>query len=260
MRDFLPDWYLAASAFVLGTVVGSFANVVIYRLPKDLSLGGRSACPHCGNQIAWYDNIPLVSYLVLRGRCRVCRAPIGLRYPLVELVVGLLWLLFVWRLGFRPILPALLAFASTLVILSAIDLEHHRLPNKILFPAALVAIVLLVIGAVAQNDWQRLLESGLGALAYGVPILAVGLAFPAGMGGGDIKLAAYLGLHLGWFGLWHVLVGALLGILLGGLSGTALLLFGIKGRKDPIPFGPFMALGAIVSVLAGSKILDFWLG
>jgi leader peptidase (prepilin peptidase)/N-methyltransferase len=146
------------------------------------------------------------------------------------------------------------------LILSAIDFEHHRLPNKVLFPGALIAVVLLGIAAAAQNDWQRLFESGLGVLAYGLPILAIGLACPAGMGGGDIKLAAYLGLHLGWFGLWHVLVGALLGVLLGGLSGTALLLAGKKGRKDPIPFGPFMAVGAVVSVLAGSRILDFWLG
>lgn len=260
MSGVLPGWYFPVALFVLGTVVGSFANVVIYRLPKGISLGGRSACPTCGNPIAWYDNIPLVSYLYLRGRCRACKSRIGMRYPLVELAVGSLWLVLFWRLGFGSVLPAFLAFATTLVILSAIDFEHHRLPNKILFPGALVAIVLLTIAAAVQGDWQRLLDSALGALGYGAPILAIGLAFPAGMGGGDIKLAAYLGLHLGWFGLWHVLVGALLGILLGGLSGSALLLFGIKGRKDPIPFGPFMAVGAIVSVLAGARILDFWLG
>lgn len=256
----LPDWYLAVTAFVLGTVVGSFANVVIYRLPRGMSLGGRSACPHCGNQIAWYDNIPLLSYIFLRGRCRVCKSRISLRYPLVELAVGVLWLAMLWRLGFRPALPAFLVFAATLVILSAIDLEHHRLPNKILLPGGIAGLVLLTVAAAFGSNWERLLGSGIGALAYGIPILAIALAFPAGMGGGDIKLAAYLGLHLGGFSLWHVLVGALVGIMLGGLSGTTLLVIGIKGRKDPIPFGPFMATGTIVSVLAGSQILDFWLG
>jgi leader peptidase (prepilin peptidase)/N-methyltransferase len=170
------------------------------------------------------------------------------------------WALVAWRLGLRPELLALLAFTSVIVVLSFIDLEHRRLPNRIVGPATLLGLALLLIAAAVSGEWNSLLTSILGALAYGVPMLLLALAFPSGMGGGDVNLAAYLGLHLGWFSLLHVLVGAMSGFFLGGAIGIALLAARKKGRKDPIPFGPFMALGGFISVLWGSEILRLWLG
>lgn len=257
----MPHWYPSLVAFLFGTALGSFANVVVYRLPRGLAVASpRSACPECGSKIAWYDNIPLLSYLLLGGRCRRCRARISARYPIIEATVGILWVLVTRRIGLEPELPAFLAFASVLVILSAIDLEHQRLPNRVMYPAAVVGVALLAGATVATGDWRQLGVAGLGALAYGLPMLALGLALPAGMGGGDIKLAGYLGFHLGWIGLMHVVVGALLGFILGGTVGGGFLVTGRKGRKDPIPFGPFMAAGAIISVVAGREIISFWIG
>lgn len=256
----VPSWYLAVAAFVAGSGFGSFATVAIHRIPLGRSVvRPRSACPQCGTPIAAFDNVPLISYLLLRGRCRHCRAPIPLRYPAVELATGAVWVLVLRRIGLAADLPAFLAFGTALVILSAIDLEHRRLPNRVLGPAALLAVLVLSAAAALTRDWRPLLGAAAGALAYGLPILAIGLAVPSGMGGGDVKLAGYLGLHLGWLGLGHVLVGALSGFLLGGVAGVVLLATGRKGRKDPIPFGPFMAAGALAAVAAGPQVLALWL-
>lgn len=246
-------------ALFTGLAFGSFANVVVHRVPRSESIVvPGSACPSCGTPLAWYDNIPLLSFLVLRGRCRHCHATISVRYPLVEGLVGVLWALTALVVGLRPELPAFLAFVTVLVMLGAIDLEHRRLPNRILGPASIVAGVLL-LAAAPFSGWTPLLMALAGAAAYGGPMLLLGLAFPAGMGGGDIKLAGYIGLHLGWLGLLHVLVGAMAGFIVGGVVGVALLVAGRKGRKDPVPFGPAMAVGALVALFAGEVILRFWL-
>lgn len=235
--------------------------MAVYRVPLGRSVvRARSACPSCGQLIAWYDNVPLVSYVLLRGRCRRCHARISLRYPAVEIAVAAVWVLLALRIGWKPELPAFLGFGTTLVILSAIDLEHRRLPNRVLGPASIVALVLLGAAALVEGAYRSLLGAGAGAVAYGLPILVIGLIAPGGMGGGDIKFAPYLGFHLGWLGLGHVLAGALLGFLGGGMVGVALIVAGRKGRKDPIPFGPFMALGALIAVLAGDRLLTAWLG
>ena len=248
-------------AFLFGMAVGSFANVAVHRVPLGMSVvSPRSACPDCGTTLAWYDNIPLLSFVALRGRCRSCGRRISLRYPLVEAAVGAVWAGMVLRIGIRPELPAFLAFGTTLVILSAIDLEHHRLPDKVLGPAAVVAIVLLVPAAGIGRRWVPLEHAALGALGYGLPMLVLGLAAPSAMGGGDVKFAPYLGLHLGWLGLRLVLTGALLGLIAGGLGGVALLIAGKKGMKDAIPFGPFMALGALAAILLGPSALRVWPG
>ncbi|MGH2706203.1 MAG: prepilin peptidase [Actinomycetota bacterium] len=240
---------------------GSFANVAIYRLPRGLSIVSPcSACPRCTRPITWYDNLPLFSYLFLRGRCRHCGERISGRYPLVEAAVGALWVLLFLRIGWQAELPAFLAFGTVLVILSAIDLEHRRLPNRVLGPAAVLGLVLLVGAGGLSGDWFRMLQSLLGAAAYGVPMFLIALAVPAGMGGGDVKFAPYLGLHLGWFGLSTVFVGAFLAFLLGGISGIVLILLKRKGRKDALPFGPFMALGALTAVLVGGSLVRLWLG
>lgn len=233
----------------------------MYRLPRGLSIvSPRSSCPHCGKELAWYDNIPLISYIALGGRCRYCRERIRLRYPLIEFAVALLWFLLTIRLGVVAELPAFLAMAAALVMLSAIDLEHRRLPNKILGPASVIALILLAVAAFAGDDWSRFLNSLIGAVAYGLPLFLIVIIVPKGMGEGDIKLAAYLGLHLGWIGLAHVAVGAILGFFTGSIAGVALIAAGKKGRKDPIAFGPFMALGAILAVFLGDPIVSIWLG
>lgn len=253
---------MAIAATSLGAVFGSFSNVIIYRIPRDKSIlsPSRSFCPNCEALIAWYDNIPIVSYLALRGRCRKCRVRISPRYLFVEIAVAGLWLLLTLRFGLVAVLPAFLVMATTLVILSAIDLEHRRLPNRILGPATVIAVALLGFAAAIVGDWSTLLRGFMGALAYGVPLLLIAVVVPKGMGGGDIKLAAYLGLHLGWLGLGHVAVGAILGFFTGSIAGVALIAAGKKGRKDPIPFGPFMALGALLTFFFGDRIVGIWLG
>lgn len=249
-------------AFVGGLVFGSFGTVAVFRVPRGYSVvAPRSACPNCEQPIAWYDNVPLVSYALLRGRCRNCGVRIPLRYPVLEVVTGGVWVAIVARLGVHPWLPAYLAFGTALVILSAIDVEHHRLPNRVLGPASIIAVVLFVpAAAVSHGGWAMLGRAGLGAVAYGLPMLVLGLAAPSAMGGGDVKFAPYLGFHLGWYGLRFVAGGALLGLIAGGLGGALLLAVGRKGLKDAIPFGPFMALGALVMLLMGNSFLRPWLG
>ncbi len=258
----VPSWYVALVALSLGLALGSFANVVVYRVPRSKSIfsPSRSYCPSCGTSIGWYDNIPLFSYIWLRGRCRSCAEPISWQYPIVELATGVLWVLLTLRFGLVTALPAFLALGTTLVVLSVIDFEHRRLPNKILGPSAVLALGLFVLSAALSDDWGRLLFGFMGSVVYGLPLFLIALAVPKGMGGGDIKLGAYLGLHLGWLGLAHVAVGAILGFFTGAVAGVALIAAGKKGRKDPIPFGPFMALGALIAVLFGDPIVRAWLG
>lgn len=248
-------------AFLGGLAFGGFATVAVFRLPRNYSVvAPRSSCPNCETVLAWYDTIPVVSWLVLHGRCRACQHPIPVSYPVIELATALVWAAIVARLGVHPELPAFLAFGTSLVILSAIDIQHHRLPNNVLGPASVVAAVLFVAAAAYHGRWTNLEHAAIGAVAYGAPMLLIGLAAPAAMGGGDVKFAPYLGFSLGWFGLTLVAGGALLGLLLGGLGGALLLLVGRKGLKDAIPFGPFMALGAFTMLLIGPGVLKPWIG
>lgn len=257
----MDGWLLPAASFVLGAVFGSFANVVIYRVPAGLSIvRPGSNCPACNRPIPWYDNLPLLSYLVLRGRCRNCESRISIRYPIVEAVTAISWVLVVRRFGLEAELAAYLLFATVLVILSFIDLEHGRLPTRIIGPSMFAGVILLAAASLSKQDYKSLLDAALGSAAYGLPLLALALAVPRGMGGGDVNLAGYLGLHLGWLSLLHVVVGAFSGFVLAGFTGIALIVSRVKGRKDKIPFGPFMALGAFVAVLAGKSLIRIWLG
>lgn len=247
-------------AALLGLIWGSFANVVIYRVPKDLSVvKPSSSCANCARVLRWYENLPLVSYLFLGGRCRGCRTQISARYPIVEAATSLLWVATTVVIGLRPELPMFLAFVTALVVLSAIDLEARRLPNKVLWPCSLLALTLAAVAVAISTDGSRIPLAAAGALAYALPMLGIAVAAPGGMGGGDIKFAGYLGWHLGWLGLGRVAVGALLGFVMGGMFGVILLLSGRKGRKDAIPFGPFMAVGALISMLFGNLVLAVWL-
>lgn len=251
----------AAIVFSFGAVFGSFANVVIHRLPRGESVvNPGSHCPNCGRSIAWFENIPVLSYAALRGRCKGCSLSISIRYPTVEALTGAACVVVALRIGLKPELPAFLTFVITLIILSAIDLEHRRIPNKVLGPASAAGAALLGVAAAVSGSPGSLAQVGLGAFAYGVPMLLIALVVPRGMGMGDVKLAAYLGGHLGWFSLLHVLVGAFLGFFLGSFVGVVLIALRRKTRKDGIPFGPSMAAGAVGALLLGTPIIGLWLG
>ncbi|MBI3031095.1 MAG: prepilin peptidase [Candidatus Rokubacteria bacterium] len=246
-----------AGAFLFGAVMGSFLNVCASRLPRGASLWRPgSACPACAHPIRWHDNVPLLSFLILRGRCRDCRAPIGWRYPAVELGTALLFALAYAQLGLRGELALALVFVSALMVVTVIDLEHQLIPDRITLPV--IAAGFLGSAATGQLSW---LDSLLGILVGGGIIYAIIqgsrlVMGVEGMGGGDITLAAMVGAFLGWKLL---LLGLFLAVLVGAAVAMALLASGRKGGKDPIPFGPFLALGGAVSLFWGKEILQWYL-
>ncbi|HVL51175.1 MAG TPA: A24 family peptidase [Actinomycetota bacterium] len=244
---------LVLLAFVLGGLVsGALANVVIHRDRARVPLyRGRAICPDCGEPSPFYERLPVVSYLIGSGRRRRCGHEIRVRDPLVEVVSAVAWGLVAARVGLTAILPALLVFATTLVVVSAVDLDERRIPNKVLAPAGLVAAVLLAAAALAAGEPGLIVRMLIGGLGYAVPMFILGVVAPGSMGMGDVKLAAYLGAHLAWFSGSHVLVGAFLGFLLGAVLGLALIAVKKKDRKDTLPFGPSMALGAFVVLFIG---------
>lgn len=247
-------WSIVLLAFLAGSFAGGIAKLIVYRAPTELPLlKGSFKCPECRRDLSVKDRIPLLAYLLGRGR-RQCGHIISVRDPLIELIVGASWALSVSLLGQRPELPAFLAFMATLVTLSAIDLEHRRIPNRVLGPMAILAIALLSGAAIFDDRLEVLWGAVLGGLVYFVPMLLLALIIPSSMGMGDVKLAGYLGMHLGWFSLKHVLVGAFLGFLIGALIGVGLMIVGKKGRKDYVPFGPSMALGGALTVLLGTSV------
>ena len=244
---------------VFGLAVGSFLNVVIYRVPrKESVVRPRSRCPGCGTQLAERDNVPVVSWLLLRGKCRTCGEPISGRYPLVELLTGALFAAAALRFGADWVLPAYLVFFASLVAITFIDLEHYIIPNRIVYPTIFISVPLLVLAAAVQDEWGNLERAAIGAVAAWGFLLIVHLIQPRGMGFGDVRLSFVLGLFLGWLDLRHVFLGLFLGFLFGALSGLVLMAFRRRGRKDHIPFGPFLAAGAVVAVLFGSQILAWY--
>ena len=250
---------IIVGAGLLGLIIGSFLNVVIWRVPRGESIvSPPSACPQCGHEIRVNDNIPVVSWLVLRGKCRDCGHPISARYPLVELGTGLLFAAMAWRFGLSWELPAYLYFAAIAVALALIDLDTRRLPNVITLPSYAVAGALLLLPAVLDGSWDAYLRAWLGGLALFAFYFLLAFIYPAGMGFGDVKLAGVIGLYLGWLGWGSVLVGAFLGFLLGAVVGVALIVFGSAGRKSAIPFGPFMLAGAFIAVMWGQNLSDLY--
>lgn len=254
------DTYFVVLLGMVGLLVGSFLNVVIARVPAGESVvSPRSRCPRCGAEISSRDNIPLVSWLLLRARCRHCGEPISARYPLVELGNAALWLVLLWSFGWSWELPAYLYFASVGLALAAIDLDTKRLPNQLTLPSYVVIGTLLLLPAVIEGDWAPYLTAWLGALALFAFYFLLAVIYPLGMGFGDVKLAGVLGLVLGWLGWSFVLVGGFLGFLLGAVVGGALMAWRKAGRKSKIPFGPFMLLGALLAVLWGGRLWDAYL-
>jgi leader peptidase (prepilin peptidase) / N-methyltransferase len=239
---------------ILGLVVGSFLNVVIARLPDRRSLWApASACPGCGNAIAWHDNVPLVSFIALRGRCRACAAPISWRYPIAEgataILFGVAWIVFGGSLVDFTVAAALLA---ALVAVTAIDLRYQIIPDAITLPGVLAGLVASV--ASHRVSWM---ESAGGILLGAGLFVAVIVLSRGGMGGGDLKLGAMLGAFLGWKA---VIVALFIAVVLGGVSAIALLASGRLARKDAIPFGPFLAVGGAMALFWGNAIVAWYLG
>jgi leader peptidase (prepilin peptidase) / N-methyltransferase len=244
---------LASLAFVGGMVTGSFVGLVAFRLPRGASvLGPRSVCDSCGAQIAAYDNVPVLSWLLLRGHCRNCDAGIPARYPLVELAVGVAFAATAIVLRHDPAELALgLVFVAMLAAITLTDLERRVIPNVILLAGAAAAVVL-----VAATDPSSFPERLISAAAAGGLLLVIGLAYPRGMGMGDVKLATVMGLYLGS----AVAPALLIAVLAGSLVGVAVMLKrGAAARKVAVPFGPFLALGGVVALLAGDQLIDAYL-
>jgi leader peptidase (prepilin peptidase)/N-methyltransferase len=246
---------LAVFAGLFGLIVGSFLNVVVHRVPRGESVvSPPSACPGCGNRVRPRDNVPVLGWVLLRGRCRDCQQPISGRYPLVELGTALIFAVVGLRFGLDPVLPAYLYLAAVGLALALIDLDCKRLPDALTLPSYPVAVALLGIAAVLgsdSGDWVRALLGG--ALMFAV-YFALCFAYPAGMGFGDVKLAGVLGLYTAWIGWGAWAVGLFLGFFLGGVFGVVLILAKRGGRKTAVPFGPFMLLGALLAVLVGDQL------
>jgi leader peptidase (prepilin peptidase) / N-methyltransferase len=240
-----------AAATVLGALIGSFLNVVIHRLPLGESLvSPGSHCPACDAPVRSFDNVPVLSWLVLRGRCRSCGAPISLRYPVVELLTAASFGAVVAVRGFDDGLWLELPFVACLIALAGIDLDHQLLPNKIVYPMAAYGLVVSLI--VATDDFPEHLIAGVGAFAF---LLLAVLAYPSGMGMGDVKLAGAMGIYLGV----SIVPALLAAFFTGTVFGLAVIAReGAQARKKAVPFGIFLAVGGLVGVLAGPELIDVY--
>ena len=247
---------------VLGLAIGSFLNVVIYRVPGGESLSRPpSHCPSCGHRIRNRHNIPLLGWLVLRGRCADCRARISVRYPLVELVTAVLFVAVALRIADLhqlAALPALLYFTAMGISLSMIDLDVGRLPNAIVYPSYLVLGSLLAIAALVQHDAAALLRAGVGAAVLFLAYFAVACLYPAGMGFGDVKLAGIVGGVLGFMSYPVLAVGAFAAFFIGSVVGVGKVVSLRGAASSSIAFGPFMITGALLSLFVGSAVTEFY--
>lgn len=256
-----------------GTLIGSFLNVVIYRVPLGKSIvAPPSACGSCGHEVRGYDNIPLISWLMLRGKCRDCAAPISARYPLVELAGAVAFGLVAWRFlptvfaaqGGLEVAAAVLQLVAYLylvaisIALALIDLDTHRLPNVIVLPAYLVGLALLGAAVLLTGSWAALVTAAIGAVATGGLYLILALVRPGAMGMGDVKLAGVVGLFLGWLGVPELVLGTVAAFILGGIVGVGMLLAG-RGGKASIAFGPWILAGAWIAILAGAPLVGAYL-
>ena len=262
---------------IVGLLIGSFLNVVVYRVPKKLSIvSPPSACPNCNHPIRRRDNVPVLSWLLLRGTCRDCHAPISRRYIGVELATGVFfaavaaWFAVGWLptvtlaspgqyIGAVLVLIAYLYLAAISVVLTLIDIDHHLLPNRIVLPGYLVAAVLLGAAAALAANYAAMLSAVIGAAVMFGFYFALALLYPRGMGMGDVKLAGVLGLFLGFLGWQTLVVGLFAAFFVGGLFSIALILLRRASRTTAIPFGPWMLLGAWLGIYFGTATLSGYL-
>lgn len=266
--------FIAATIAALGLAIGSFLNVVVYRVPLGLSVvNPPSACPGCGQAIRARDNIPLVSWLLLRGKCRTCAEPISARYIIVEALTGVFFVAVALRLlgavvsattvggaiAGTFVLIAFLYFAAVSVALSAIDLDVHRLPDRIVLPSYAVGALLLLGAAIAGGDWVALARAAAGAGILFAFYLVLALVKPGGMGMGDVKLAGVIGLFLGQLGWAELIVGTMGAFVFGGVVGIVMMATGRAKRGSTIPFGPWMLAGAWLGIFAGMPLAQSYL-
>lgn len=281
----LPTAFLVAVAGVFGLLIGSFLNVVAYRVPAKISLMRESRCPHCDTPIKPWHNVPVLGWLVLRGHCATCGAKISPRYPIIEALTGVAFGVVTWwaisiydgLLGetlttylaspawdgivrgadawaSAVVVVAFLYFAAISIVLTLIDLDTQRLPNSIVLPSYLVAGSLFTLAALLTGEWGILMRSAIGMAGMYVFYFLLRVVRPGGMGGGDVKLAGVVGLYLGWVGWGALAVGAFAAFLYGGVFGIVLMLARRAGRKSAIPFGPWMILGGWTGVFAGETV------
>jgi len=269
--------FLVVVAGLFGLLIGSFLNVVVYRIPAKQSIvSPPSACPNCHSPIRRRDNIPVLSWLILRGKCRDCQAPISRRYPLVELTTGLFfagvaaWFVWSWiptatiestsqHVGAALVLVAFLYLAAVSVALTLIDFDHHLLPNRIVLPSYLVGAALLGAAALLTSSYAPLLSAAIGAAALFGFYFLLALVYPRGMGMGDVKLAGSLGLFIGFLGWQPLVVAAFAAFFLGGVFSIALVVTRRASGATAIPFGPWMLLGAWVGIFFGVGIMGAYL-
>lgn len=251
---------LVAFTGVLGLIFGSFGTVAAWRIPRrETIVSGRSKCPRCGAQITALENVPVLSWLILRGKCRHCGNPISVRYPLIELTTGILFALSAAKFEWSVETFVYAAFFWVLVVLTVIDLDHKLLPNRVVYPAFVVGWAGLVAAAIVDGTTDRLLDAAIGAGIFGGTFFLIALIAPRGMGFGDVKLAFVLGTFLGYVRIGLVPLGMFLAFLTGALTGLAVMLASGGGRKMQIPFGPFLALGTAIAIFAGDPLLDWYL-
>jgi leader peptidase (prepilin peptidase)/N-methyltransferase len=254
---FMPPWLQFLVVGELGAIIGSFLNVCIYRVPIGKSIvWPASACPSCGRALAWYENVPIVSFSVLRGRCRTCRAPIGIRYPIVEAITAVMFIAAWWYYGPGLLFVSRVVFGCALLVLFAIDLEHHLLPNVITLPGIVVGFAFSLF---TGPGW---LASLIGILAGGGILFGVAEAYyrvrhEEGLGMGDVKMLAMVGAFLGWK---LTILTLMLASVAGSLIGVALIVTRRGGMKYALPFGTFLALGAAAAATVGPALLDWYLG
>ena len=255
-----PILVLCVYAFAFGLVTGSFLNVCICRIPKNESvIFPPSHCPFCNYRIRWYDNIPLVSYLLLRGRCRGCGAHISFIYPLVEFLNGFLTMSLFWRFGLSLSFLALFLFCSALVVITFIDMEHQIIPDRISLPGIVAGFLFSFLNL--SLPLQTWLGSLAGILLGGGSLLLVASCYQwltgkEGMGGGDIKLLAMMGAFLGWKAVLFIIFS---GSLVGSVVGVSMMLIQKKDSKLAIPFGPYLAFGAVLYIFYGGQLIQWYL-
>lgn len=253
----LPIIFLLTSAFVCGAIIGSFLNVCIYRIPEGLSVvSPASRCPVCEAKIRWYQNVPILSWLLLRGRCASCGVRISSRYALVEALTGFLYVLALWYFGFSPPTLVYALFISTLVVITFIDIDHQIIPDAISLPG--ISVGFLCSFAVPWISW---IDSLLGILLGGGLLFVVAWGYEIltkreGMGGGDIKLLAMIGAFLGWKAIFPVIFFA---SLMGTLIGVPLMVFRKEDSRFALPFGPFLAGSALLYLFYGIEIVNWYL-
>jgi leader peptidase (prepilin peptidase)/N-methyltransferase len=247
---------LIAICFFFGLAIGSFLNVVIYRVPLHKSIvSPRSACPECATPILDRDNIPVLSWLILKGKCRSCGAPISVRYLVIELSCAALFAGAAGRFGYSWFLPVALVVLASLLALSCIDIEHLTLPKVIIYPSLLTVIALLIVDAAVNDAWHRLLIAAICAIAWFIVFFVINAVEPRFLGFGDVRLALLLGVVLGWLGIRYVILGFFAGNVFGVIIGLFLIATKRRTREEPIPYGVFLALGTALALFAGSEIL-----